>query len=103
MTPHQDFTYEQEQMANTCEEIVKLSCNPHSNIRFSNTYVDEYGTLVIELSGGLNGNGHWNHYLKNLSDILYRWTEAGITGWLLDMKNDCLDDVFQARFGICEM
>ena len=58
---HQNFTWEQDLLLNKCKIIIEDHCRSSSNIRFSTAYIDEYDTLVVELSGGLNGRGSWNY------------------------------------------
>jgi hypothetical protein len=97
---HQNFTWEQGLLLEKCQSIIKDHCRSSSNIRFSTAYVDECDTLVVELSGGLNGRGSWDYYLLDLSEIMHFLNINEMKCWLIDIKNDCLDDVFQVRFGI---
>ena len=62
--------------------------------------IDKYKTNIIVFRGGLNGNGKWRDYfvtLANFVNILEK--EYGISAWLISLKNDCEDDVFNATFG----
>ena len=90
-------------------DVIEKSVTPDSKIHILNdgsrpdVYIDEYGTLVTELSGGLNSirGGDWSKYFNDLSEIiraLYR--KYGIEAWLIDMNNDVLDDVFYVKLGI---
>lgn len=68
--------------------------------------IDKYGTKVFMLSGGLNGPGQWNEYLETLAqftvDLIDKlrltYGEAADV-WLVDLKNDCADDIFYPVFG----
>lgn len=56
------------------------------------------------LSGGNNGNGKWNDYLCKLAMIFDPIHWKNITNiedmWLIQLDNDCLDDVHTAYIGI---
>ena len=54
---------------------------------------DHYVGIVY---GGLNGPGNWNNYFKDLGKIINKGLK---NVWLIDVINDCADDVFTARFG----
>lgn len=81
-------------------EIVKsLYDEESSKVRMTDCDIDKYGTKVIEISGGLNGWGEWDKYFKDLSKVVKKVNEE-YRMWLIDMENDCLDDLFYARFGV---
>lgn len=68
--------------------------------------IDKYGTKVFMLSGGLNGPGQWNEYLETLAqftvdliDKLRVTYGEDADVWLIDLKNDCADDIFYPVFG----
>lgn len=68
--------------------------------------IDKYGTKVFMLSGGLNGPGKWNEYLQTLAifvveliDKLQATYGKDADVWLVDLKNDCADDIFYPVFG----
>lgn len=62
---------------------------------------DEYETIVYQVSGGLNGSGKWEDYLDNLADFVVELEKSGeYHTWLIDAKNDCLDDINYFNFGI---
>jgi hypothetical protein len=68
--------------------------------------IDKYGTKVFMLSGGLNGPGQWNEYLETLAqftvdliDKLRVTYGEDADVWLVDLKNDCADDIFYPVFG----
>ncbi len=90
-------------------DVIEKSVTPDSEIHILNdgsrpdVYIDMYGTLVTELSGGLNSirGGDWSKYFHDLSEIIkVLYTEYGIDAWLIGMKNDVLDDVFYVKLGI---
>lgn len=60
--------------------------------------------LSIHLSGGKNGCGEWNKYLVDLLSFINRLTDKDIGGfkkvWLISLKNDCADDVFDVYIGV---
>ena len=78
--------------------------NERSNICLFNeknfTEIDEYGTMVIALVGGLNGHGKWGDYFEDLAKIITTIKENGYDTWVIDLVNDCLDDAFTVKLGI---
>ena len=60
--------------------------------------------LVIHLYGGKNGSGKWNEYLVDLLSIINKLTDESIgtfkNVWLISLKNDCADDVFDVYIGV---
>lgn len=65
-------------------------------------YKDEYGTMVVDLSGGWNGNGTWDTYFGALKEFIERLAKKEVDAWLIEMENDCPDDVFTASVGLNE-
>lgn len=95
-----NFTPEQISTFDRFKKIIERVATPDTKASIKDNYIDEYGTHVCEVVGGLNGNGIWDKYLKCMADILKEARNLGIRVWLIDGKNDCLDDVFVFRFGI---
>lgn len=58
---------------------------------------------IIEISGGNNGNPQWARYFSVLEDIVSDLNERGWKVWLIELINDCPDDVHTAYFGIREI
>ena len=54
--------------------------------------LDHYIAVVY---GGINGHGLWKDYFKDLNKLTANY-DGEI--WLVDIKNDCADDCFTARF-----
>ncbi len=73
-----------------------------NNITVLKSYVDDYGTMTITLCGGLNGNGEWENYFSDLSNITKLVKDKKYDFWLIDLHNDCVDDIFYATFGVKE-
>ena len=69
-------------------------------IRGGDYDIDEYGTFVLKLNGGLNGSGDWMDYFEALSDFCIELEHNGVHIWFIDGKNDCLDDVYDFNFGL---
>jgi len=65
-------------------------------------YYDRYGTIIIEISGGLNGSGDWKEYLSGISEVLAKLEELPEVdnAYIVDIINDCPDDVFYPRIGL---
>lgn len=63
--------------------------------------VDDRGTILVKLCGGLNGSGSWVNYFADLSECVEA-LEGRYNVWVVDMHTDSLDDVFYVRLGIEE-
>lgn len=61
---------------------------------------DKYGTNVLKIHGGYNGSGNWINYLNALTDLFKELKKHGIRSWVIDIVNDCPDDVFDAKIGV---
>ena len=66
--------------------------------------VEESEHFVIHLYGGKNGSGQWNEYLVDLLSTINKLKDESIGGfkevWLISLKNDCADDVFDVYIGV---
>ena len=91
------------------KEAIEKSYNDSTKLSLMDegVTVDEYGTKVFTLSGGLNGKGQWNEYLQTLAiftveliDKLRNVYGEGADVWLINLKNDCADDIFYPVFGV---
>lgn len=51
--------------------------------------------VVITVYGGENGTGRWQSYLGQIDAIV----RAFAGSWVVDIKNDCLDDLWVLRLG----
>ena len=56
--------------------------------------VKEGSHYVCSVYGGLNGGGEWTNYLSDLKTIFEKLGHA----WLIEIENDCLDDLWSATF-----
>ena len=60
--------------------------------------------FVIHLYGGKNGSGQWNEYFVDLLSTFNKLKDESIGGfkevWLISLKNDCADDVFDVYIGV---
>ena len=63
-------------------------------------YIDNYGTFCVDIYGGWNGCGEWEHYFECLNDFVKYLEKNGVHCWAVKMDNDCLDDVFTITFGV---
>lgn len=82
-------------------DIKTLISDKKSKIQVLNSDIDDYGTMTIQLSGGLNGNGKWKDYFESLANVSEQIGEK-YNLWLIRMINDISDDIFYATFGIEE-
>lgn len=56
--------------------------------------VKEGSHYVCSVYGGLNGGGKWTNYFSDLKTIFEKLGHA----WLIEIENDCLDDLWSATF-----
>lgn len=54
---------------------------------------------IAVLCGGLNGSGNWVDYFKDLERLLKEYTGKA---WVVDIENDCADDIFYVNLAITE-
>ena len=67
--------------------------------------IDENGELfesnparyILSIHGGLNGNGNWSTYLKDVEYVVSMLSERFRSVELYDWKNDVLDDVWDLK------
>lgn len=59
------------------------------------TYEDKGDHVIITIYGGFNGNGDWITYLNQITTII-----QALDAWVIDLINDCPDDVWTLRIGI---
>jgi len=50
---------------------------------------------IAYIYGGENGPGNWKNYSNFLSDLFQNLNQA----WMIDLSNDCADDVWTLRMG----
>lgn len=87
----------------TLKEVINEVNNEKVNLSPNYTGIlENKGSHVIaEISGGLNGNGKWEDYFEVLSKFCKVAREKyGRKIWLIELNNDCLDDIFYAKLGI---
>ena len=55
---------------------------------------------VLVLFGGLNGSGKWTNYFQTLINVFDKLDEKCEDCWLIELDNDCADDVYTAYVGV---
>ena len=73
---------------------------PDSEIHVYTCFMDKYDKTVIGFYGGLNGNGKWSNYFRDLQRLTDHLESQGIHVWLIQIDNDCLDDIFYIYLGV---
>lgn len=53
------------------------------------------GHWIATIYGGFNGNGSWNLYIRQIEMII----DSLQGSWIIDLNNDCLDDLWTLRLG----
>lgn len=62
---------------------------------------DRHDTYYIaSIFGGLNGSGKWTNYLKDIQRLLEQLDNGNFHVWLIELNNDCSDDVFTLHLGL---
>lgn len=89
-----------EEIINDIKPLIKEMYKETSKITLLESEVDEYETMTITLCGGLNGSGEWNNYFNDLARIFEELKEKGFDVWVINLENDCLDDIFYCKTGI---
>ena len=71
----------------------ELALNPDEN------YDDPSPYYIVQIYGGLNGSGEWTDYFEDLTTMAKALETIG-HAWLIELENDCLDDVFTLTMGL---
>ena len=58
---------------------------------------DQY--LVVRFFGGLNGPGKWTEYMPQITKLINEISKE-YHCWLVQLVNDCVDDVFTLDVGV---
>ena len=58
---------------------------------------DQY--LVVRFFGGLNGPGKWTEYMSQITKLINEISKE-YHCWLVQLVNDCIDDVFTLDIGV---
>jgi hypothetical protein len=64
--------------------------------------VDTDTHYIVSLYMGENGSGKWENYFAEMLGFVKNMKSKGYNIWLIDWKNDCLDDVSTVCFGLRE-
>lgn len=70
------------------------------SIELGSLHKVDCGHYIATLHGGCNGGGsikRWITYLAIIKKLVKKLLEKFGDVWLLDLKNDCLDDVWTVR------
>ena len=77
------------------KEAKKIISENNSGIKLrAMCEVKEGGHYACSVYGGLNGGGKWTNYFSDLKTIFEKLGHA----WLIEIENDCLDDLWSATF-----
>lgn len=74
-----------------------------ATLRYRSEHIDKYGTNVVVVDGGENGNGKWEDYLAEIGKLIKGLKEKEIDAWILKIENDALDDTFTIHLGVKEL
>ncbi len=56
--------------------------------------------LILWIAGGKNGPGVWHEYLEDLTLLFGNFSKSGYDAYLIDMDNDCADDIFYVTLAV---
>lgn len=85
------------EFCNLTEKTSKLRFNDFVELHDRTEYYAPYA--VAEFYGGLNGPGDWFEYMKDIT-TLFDILQSEYDCWLVNLENDCPDDVFTLKIGI---
>lgn len=74
-----------------------------ATLRYRSEHIDKYGTNVVVVDGGENGNGKWENYLVEIGELIKGLKEKDINAWVLKIENDTLDDTFTVHLGVKDL
>lgn len=77
---------------NIIDTIIQLNLK---HISISNIEVKE-NYYIITIDGGYNGLNKWSEYLSQINIIMQQFKEC----WLIELINDCPDDIWTLKLGI---
>ena len=85
-------------MKGTLQDIINN--HSESNIKwYEESYEEKEGYTIFGITGGLNGLGEWDDYFSSLGRLVEKIKESFSDVWVIELKNDCPDDVFYCTFG----
>lgn len=58
--------------------------------------VHNKGHQILMISGGFNGRGTWNYYIKQIEQLINLFPNS----YIINLTNDVLDDVWYLQLGI---
>lgn len=56
--------------------------------------------FYVTICGGENGGGTWSNYFQVLHDLFIKLEDIFECVWVIELWNDCIDDVFYAKIGV---
>ncbi|MCQ2300356.1 MAG: hypothetical protein MJZ81_09565 [Bacteroidales bacterium] len=86
--------------------VKKIASEMDGKDQPSTMFVSDAGNhLVVGIAGGMNGPGLWQDYLKTATMLFDAFDtegrqEGGRSAWLIQIENDCADDVYYLVIGI---
>ena len=72
-------------------------CRGSSELEFVEC-IDLFDEAVLQIRGGRNGEGKWNDYLRDLSELVFRLEELFDGVYIESLMNDVGGDHFECRF-----
>ena len=83
------------------EAIKKYKDPKRSKMTFNNIVEVRLGEryVVARIYGGLNGSGKWETYLEDINKLL-KDIEKKYHTWVVQILNDCCDDVWTLEIGV---
>lgn len=64
------------------------------------SFKEDASHMTFTVCGGLNGQGRWDDYFRLLSAMTTEFMQHFSDVWVVELKNDCIDDIFYCTYGV---
>ena len=92
--------YSYEELWGKFETAILDTSLDNTKLQFFQIIENEETYSIVEITGGLNGNGDWENYFNDLKILVSSLKKQFKKVYLVKIVNDCLDDVFYAEIGV---
>jgi hypothetical protein len=91
-----ELSYEEKDYSEVLQDVITDCLDKIDTMKIGKFTVmsEESGDDTVVLSGGLNGRGIWSNYFEVLSRLMFQIELRYPDAYVINLKNDTLDDVF---------